>query len=144
MFWVFTIALISVGFAGVIELTEANFEHDTQASTGLTTGRWFVKFYAPWCGHCKRLAPLWEELANELEGEVNVAKVDVTKNRALGRRFGITGFPTLIYISPNRRMMAKYTSARDVATLKKFALSDGEGQEFLPIPGIPGIKDSIL
>lgn len=48
---------------GAVVLTEANFEHLTQAASGATTGDWFVKFYAPWCGHCQRLAPAWDELA---------------------------------------------------------------------------------
>ena len=55
----------------------------------------FVKFYAPWCGHCKTLAPAWEEISQSLVGEVNVAKVDVPANQDLGRRFDIKGFPTL-------------------------------------------------
>ena len=72
-----------------------NFEKLTQAATGSTTGDWLVKFYAPWCGHCKTLAPTWEEVANELKGVVNVAKVDVMSNRALGTRFEIEGmFPS--------------------------------------------------
>lgn len=80
----------------VVELDESNFEKLTQLNTGSTTGDWFIKFYAPWCGHCKRLAPTWEEVATELKGEVNVAKVDVTQNRALGKQYGIKGFPTLL------------------------------------------------
>ncbi|CAN0015256.1 unnamed protein product, partial [Choristocarpus tenellus] len=55
-----------VDVAEVVVLSSVNFEHLTQASTGATTGDWFVKFYAPWCGHCKKMAPLWDELAGKL------------------------------------------------------------------------------
>jgi len=57
----------------------------------------FVKFYAPWCGHCKSLAPKWEELATAFAGDENViiSKVDVTEHEELGSRYDISGFPTL-------------------------------------------------
>jgi thioredoxin-like negative regulator of GroEL len=50
-----------------------------------------VKFYAPWCGHCKKLEPIWEEVADELKGVINVARVDVMASRDLGTRFSIEG-----------------------------------------------------
>ena len=79
-------------------LTDKNFEHLTQASSGMTTGAWFVKFYAPWCGHCKGLAPTWEELGVELKTEMTVAKVDCTKEKMTCKRFGVRGYPTLILL----------------------------------------------
>lgn len=44
-------------------------------------GKWFVEFYAPWCGHCKALQPIWENLADSLKNEIHVGKVDVTENK---------------------------------------------------------------
>ena len=73
-----------------------------QASTGSTTGPWFVKFYAPWCGHCVRLAPTWGELAHELHGKVNVAKVDCTANPVVCSRFGVRGYPTLKFFNDGK------------------------------------------
>jgi thiol-disulfide isomerase/thioredoxin len=75
-----------------------------------------VEFYAPWCGHCKSLAPTWEELATELVGEVSVAKVDCTSNVATARRFGIRGHPprssTVRSLFSRRRSQTGYPSIR--------------------------------
>lgn len=59
-----------------------------------------VEFYAPWCGHCKSLAPVYEDLATGLQkhSDVIIAKVDADQHKALGNRFGVTGFPTLKWL----------------------------------------------
>ena len=111
--------------AEVIVLNEANFEHETQASTGQTTGRWFVKFYADWCGHCKRLSPVWEELAEKVKQEeylshgINVAKVDAVSNRKLAKRFNVKGYPTLLFFAD--RKMHKYSGPRNAKDLLEYA-----------------------
>jgi len=56
----------------VLSLTADNFDKLT------SSGIWFIKFFAPWCGHCQKLAPVWEELGHELQYKVNVGKVDCT------------------------------------------------------------------
>ena len=54
-----------------------------------------VEFYAPWCGHCKKLEPEWNEAATKLKGLVKLGKVDATVETALAQRFGIQGYPTI-------------------------------------------------
>ncbi|CAM9569872.1 unnamed protein product [Phaeothamnion confervicola] len=118
--------------AEVVILGTANFEHLTQAATGATTGDWFIEFYAPWCGHCKRLEPTWKELANELSTEVNVAKVDVTANRPLGTRFGIRGFPTLMFF--RHETMYLYKGKRNLEAMAEFARGGYKAAEGMPVP----------
>lgn len=122
-------------------LSDADFEHLTQASTGATTGDWFVKFYAPWCGHCKRMAPEWEKLASEAKG-YNVARVDCTKNPGLARRFGIRGFPTLLFF--HKGQMYKYVGPRTAEALDAFALEGFRSLDGVPVPKLPGVVDKAL
>merc|ERR1711974_87539 len=88
----------------------------------IAEGRWFVKFYAPWCGHCKKLAPTWEEFATKSKGTYNVGKVDCTQHGDLCTSFGVRGYPTLKVIENGKYY--DYQSARTIDAFEKF-IKDG-------------------
>lgn len=81
----------------VKELTDVTFEHLTQASTGATTGDWFVHFYDQKCVECQRLAAIWEGVASELKHRMNVARVNVgSQGVETGKRFNVQKTPEFI------------------------------------------------
>ncbi|KAK2817261.1 hypothetical protein Q5P01_025452 [Channa striata] len=84
----------------------------------------FVEFYAPWCGHCKELAPVWEQLGEKYIDHENIiiAKMDATANEV--ESIAIEGFPTLKYFPAGSKEVVDYTGKRDLETLSKF-LDDG-------------------
>jgi len=84
-------------------------------------GDTFIKFYAPWCGHCQKLAPAWDELAKsyEKDEQVKIAKVDCTQHQAVCQEHEIRGYPTLAYFR-NGNKMETYKGARTLAELKDF------------------------
>jgi protein disulfide-isomerase A1 len=83
----------------------------------------FVEFYAPWCGHCKKLAPIWDELGEIFEESphVVIAKVDATSN-ALPDGIDIAGFPTLIFYPADNKKGIPYEEDRDLDSLKDFVM----------------------
>ncbi|OQR82144.1 hypothetical protein THRCLA_11104 [Thraustotheca clavata] len=118
-----------------------SFEHLTQAATGATTGDWLVEFYAPWCGHCKHLAPVYEEVAQELHGSVNVAKVDVTAHATLGKRFDIKGFPTILFF--HKGSMYEYSNSRTKEALVEYATGGYASGVKKAVPGVPTLFDGL-
>ena len=75
----------------VMELQDATFDKELAQIDELTV----VDFWAPWCGPCRMVAPVIEELAGEMEGEVRFVKVNVDENQEIAQRYGVRSIPTL-------------------------------------------------
>ena len=83
---------------------------------------YFVKFFAPWCGHCKTLAPKWDELSN-LPLPAKVAHVDCTVEKDVCAEQGIKGYPTLQYFKAGSKEGEAYKGAREVSAMQAFLTS---------------------
>ncbi len=79
--------------AGITTLTDENFATEIESADGLA----IVDFWAEWCGPCRVVGPIVEELAEEYSGQVKVGKMDVDENRATANRFGIRSIPSILY-----------------------------------------------
>lgn len=105
--------------SSVVDLTPSNFD-DVVLKSGKPA---LVEFFAPWCGHCKNLAPTYEELATVFAAQgnkVTIAKVDADAHRDLGKRFGVQGFPTLKWFDGKSDVPSDYSGGRDLESLQSF------------------------
>ncbi|OAL05298.1 disulfide isomerase [Phaeosphaeriaceae sp. SRC1lsM3a] len=103
----------------VLDLTPSNFG-DVVLKSGKPA---LVEFFAPWCGHCKNLAPVYEELATvfqHVSDKVTVAKVDADQHKSLGKDYGVSGFPTLKWFDGKSNKPTDYSGGRDLESLSKF------------------------
>ncbi|KAI0397236.1 thioredoxin-like protein [Xylariaceae sp. FL0594] len=112
------LAAVVAAKSAVLDLIPDNFD-DVVLKSGKPT---LVEFFAPWCGHCKNLAPVYEELAQAFASskDVQIAKVDADAEKALGKRFGIQGFPTLKFFDGKSEKPEEYKGGRDLESLTKF------------------------
>lgn len=113
------LGLASAVTAAVVDLVPKNFD-DVVLKSGKPA---LVEFFAPWCGHCKNLAPVYEELGQAFahaSDKVTVGKVDADEHRDLGRKFGVQGFPTLKWFDGKSDEPEDYKGGRDLESLSSF------------------------
>ncbi|CAN1783940.1 Protein disulfide isomerase-like 2-3 [Linum perenne] len=105
-----------------IELNSRNFDELVIKSKDL----WIVEFFAPWCGHCKKLAPEWKRAAGNLKGKVKLGHVDCDSDKSLMSRFNVKGFPTILVFGADKDAPTPYEGARTASGIESFALEQLE------------------
>ncbi|WON77091.1 thioredoxin TrxA [Serratia sp. UGAL515B_01] len=100
----------------IIHLTDDSFDTDVLKAEGPI----LVDFWAVWCGPCKMIAPILDEIAEEFEGKLTITKLNVDENPTTAPKYGIRGIPTLLLFKNG-----------EVAATKVGALSKGQLKDFL-------------
>lgn len=99
----------------IVHVTDASFEADVLKANGPV----LVDFWAAWCGPCKMIAPVLDELATELAGKITITKMDVDANKVTPSKFNIRGIPTLM-IFKNGQMESMKVGALSKSQLVEF------------------------
>jgi thioredoxin 1 len=87
----------------IVHTSDASFENDVLKSSTPV----LVDFWAEWCGPCKAIAPILEELAPQYEGRIRIAKLNVDENAATGAKFNIRSIPTLLLFHQGKIIATK-------------------------------------
>ncbi|CAK9259751.1 unnamed protein product [Sphagnum jensenii] len=110
------------GASASVDLTTANFDKLVIQSDDI----WLVEFFAPWCGHCKKLAPEWKTAAKNLKGKVKLGQVDCDAETSLAQKYGVKGFPTIMLFAHDKQNPSLYEGARVAGAIESYALSQLE------------------
>jgi len=97
----------------ITHLDDASFEEQIKAGATL------VDFYADWCGPCRMLAPVLEEIAKDMQGKVRVCKLDIDSNQKAANTFQVTSVPTLVLFKDGKEVN-RLVGLRDVEGVKQF------------------------
>jgi len=122
---------------GVIVGTATNFDDVLKAS-----GHVLVEFYAPWCGHCKSLAPEYAKAAQQLEkdgSDALLVKVDATVHAELAKEFGVGGYPTLKWFKGDRASPSDYKGGRKADEIVSW-VTKKSGPACVPVNGADAAK----
>jgi len=137
----FVAMVIGVSATEVVHVTSEDMLFDNKHT--------FAKFFAPWCGHCKKMRPDWDRIAsNNMDKSIAIADVDCTENKDLCSKFNVRGYPTLMYFPPGSsepieydssertfEKMSEWISSETSIKCSKMSLDecDDEEQEFMKI-----------
>jgi protein disulfide-isomerase len=97
-----------------------------------TQDPWFVKFYAPWCHHCRAMAPIWDELGKEMKGKLNIGEVNCDIEARLCRDVRLRGYPTILFFRGGERI--EYDGLRGLGDFINFAqkaIDIGDGVKYV-------------
>ena len=89
-----------------VHIDDANFERDVLKASGPV----LVDFWAEWCGPCKQIGPILDEVAGEMKGKLTIAKVNIDKNPETPQKYGVRGIPTLILFKDGKAVSTKVGS----------------------------------
>jgi len=99
----------------IVQLTDDGFETDVLQASGLV----LVDFWAEWCGPCKMIAPVLDDIADEYEGKVTVGKLNIDQNSGTPPKYGVRGIPTLLLFKDGEMVDTK-VGALSKTQLKEF------------------------
>jgi len=105
--------------ADVRSVEEKDFQNE------IAKGTVVVDFYGPWCGPCKRLAPVLDQLSDEMEGKVTFIKINIDNAQAITDKYEVTGVPALVLFK-NGKEQGRVVGFRDKSAVKKFIESGGK------------------
>ena len=108
----------------VVTVTDATFATEIEGHAGVAV----VDLWATWCGPCRMIAPMLEELAGEFAGKVKVAKLDVDANPAISQRFNVRSIPTLLFFKDGKLVDQVVGALPKPALTERFKRNSGATQ----------------